>query len=246
MRVDVLWTGRELTTAQIQGHTVVVIDVLRACSTILTALTAGASKAIACATPADAERAAREIGREQALLCGEQGGLPIEGFDLGNSPLEYERGTVEGRTLVVSTTNGSPAMNASQSADHLFLACFRNVGAAAREVLTAGAPVSIVCAGRGGLVSLDDALCAGLMVRRLAGSAESLDISDGAAAAAHLADACGHPTPAWLAETEAGATLVRVGYGEDLRFCGELDVETGVPVWRPGGFELPTEVVDGC
>lgn len=246
MRVDVLWTGGELTAGVIKDRTVVVIDVLRASTTILTALAAGARKAIVCESAEDAARVAGSLGRGEALLCGERDGVKVPGFDRGNSPLEYSAEEVAGADLVFSTTNGTPTMCASVGAATLLLACFRNLEASCDELLGIARPVTIVCAGRAGHVSLDDALCAGLMVRRLAEADAALDISDGGIAAAHLAERCGYPDSSWLASTEGGRALVRLGYDTDLDFSAAMSVTRQIPAWRDGGFELVMEGIDVC
>jgi len=244
MRVDVLWTGRELGTADLNGRTVVVIDVLRASTTILTALLAGARRVIVCGSVTDATRTAADLGNG-AVLGGERQGVRVAGFDLGNSPLEYEPSAVGDRDVVLSTTNGSPAMNAATGAGLLLAACLRNLDAVVSRIRTEAASVTIVCAGRQGSVSLDDTLCAGLIVQRLAERDAGLDISDGASAAALVATACGQPGPEWLAGTEAGDALVQIGFQADLEFCAALDVETVVPEWRNGAFQL-MEVFGRC
>ena len=246
MRLDVLWTGRELTAVELKGRTVVVIDVLRASTTILTALEAGARTAIVCGSAEEAARVAGSLGRSETTLCGERGGARIEGCDLGNSPLEYTTDAVSGGNLVFSTTNGTPAMSTAAAADHLFLGCFRNLDAVANRVRESDGPVVIVCAGRAGRVSLDDSLCAGLIVRRLAEADAGVDISDGGIAARHLAEKCGYPDSSWLASTEGGGALVRSGYEMDLDFCAAMNVTRKIPTWSDGGFQLLSEDIDVC
>ena len=236
--IDVLWLPGELASAPAGGRATVVIDVIRATTSITTALAAGAARAIPVRTvEAAREEAARLAG---SLLCGERKGLPPPGFDLGNAPGEFDRETVAGRTLVFTTTNGTAAIGAVRGAASVRLACFRNAGAVVRAVAGDAAPggrgVAIVCAGRRGRVSMDDAWCAGHLVTRLARAVEGATLTDGARAAEALAAALGRPTAAGLARTTAGRGLGAIGRAGDLRVCATVDDLAVVPVWRDGAF----------
>ncbi len=134
------------------GRQAVVIDVLRATSTVPTALANGALFALARADvdEAFAERAALEREGTAALLGGERGGNKLPGFDAGNSPLEYGPARVGGKAVVLCTTNGSPALEACSRAAALFAASFLNAGATVRRLVRSAAPVTLVCAGKEG------------------------------------------------------------------------------------------------
>jgi len=151
---------------ELVGGTAVVIDVLRATTTIAYALDAGAKQIIPCLEIADALAAAEQFSPDEVLLGGEREGSPIEGFDLGNSPDEYTPERVEGKTVVFSTTNGTRAINHARAADEVFLAAFVNAGAVARRLFDRE-HIHIVCAGTDGKMSDDDVLLAGMLVERL-------------------------------------------------------------------------------
>src|SRR5690606_24311561 len=104
--VDVCFTPDELVSGELQGRVAVVVDVLRATSSIVEALANGARSVLPVASIEAAVRLAQNVGRDQVLLCGERRGLPIEGFDLGNSPREFTPERVAGKTLIMTTTNG--------------------------------------------------------------------------------------------------------------------------------------------
>ena len=131
MRIDVFFTPREL-NRQLTGRVAAVIDVLRATSTIVEALANGARSVYPAATMDDAVRLAQSLGRKEVLLCGERGSRKIEGFDLGNSPLEFTREAVADKVVVMTTTNGTPALVAGSTADRCVVASFLNLSAAAR------------------------------------------------------------------------------------------------------------------
>ncbi len=151
---------------ELEGKTVVVIDVLRATTTICCALEAGATEVIPCQEIEEACRTAEQFSPDEVLLGGEREGLPIEGFDLGNSPDDYKPETVAGKSLVFTTTNGTRAMRHCRKAARVLIASFLNASAVFQELVTLD-EVHIVCAGTKGQYSRDDILMAGLLVERL-------------------------------------------------------------------------------
>ena len=131
---------------ELAGTTAVVIDVLRATTTILYALQAGASEVIPCLEIGDALKIAASLPRSQVVLGGERGGLPIDGFDLGNSPREYDPPAVAGKTVVMTTTNGTRAMDQCRIAESVLIGGFVNAAALA-DRLAARERIALVCAG---------------------------------------------------------------------------------------------------
>ena len=147
-----------------RGSAAVVIDVLRASTTLTVGLTNRARGVVPVATPEEAfERKRRD---PEALLCGERDGRKIPGFDLGNSPREYPAEVVSDRTLIFASTNGSLAMIRARSARRRLLGCFLNASAVV-ESLAGEDRVALVCAGKLGRFSLEDAACAGWLTERL-------------------------------------------------------------------------------
>ncbi|HKJ02320.1 MAG TPA: 2-phosphosulfolactate phosphatase [Longimicrobiales bacterium] len=217
MRAQVFFTPGEVDPAAIQGATVVVIDVVRA-STMVEALANGARAIYPTASTEEAVRLATSLGRDDTLLCGERKGVKVEGFDLGNSPEEFSADVVEGKRLVMSTTNGTGALVRVQEAERVVVCAYTNLGAVADSVRGAGHLV-MVCAGRVGRFSLDDALCAGHLLRRLG---DGHDLNDAARAVAALAGVVS-ADEAFLRSTEAGKTLEEIGLGADLAICGQVD-----------------------
>jgi 2-phosphosulfolactate phosphatase len=203
------------------GAVAVIVDVLRASTTLTVALAHGAARVIPADTPERARMAARQ--HPGALLCGERDGLRIAGFDLGNSPAEYSETVVDGRTLVFASTNGSLALIAARAARRRVLGCFLNA-TATLEAVAAEPHVVIVCAGKLGRVSLEDLgfagwLCAGLAARgaRLDGAAARL--------AAALAPADAFAVRALVEGASHGRYLRSLGGGfaRDVAFCAGLD-----------------------
>lgn len=247
MRVDVLTTPGELEGEDLSDSLVVVVDVVRATTTLLAGLEAGARRAHAVESVEDALDLRRSIGEDDVVLCGERGGRRIEGFDLGNSPLEFEPASVAGKILVCTTTNGTRTLCRCETADELWLGCFRNRAVLVESSAEAlrggpeGQPPSrllIACAGKEGRLGLDDHLCAGLIVEGFAARVPETRLSDGARSARATAGEIGLPSAAFLATTAAGGALVDIGLEADLEYCAELDVSRSIPRWEAGGFSL--------
>jgi 2-phosphosulfolactate phosphatase len=152
--------------ADLAGTAAVVIDVLRASTTIAYALAAGAREVIPCLEIADARALAEQLGGNDIVLGGERQGVAIEGFDLGNSPEQYSVDRVGGKTVILTTTNGTRAMVHARPADEVLVASFVNAAAIVTRLLECE-KISIVCAGTDGLISDDDVLVAGMLVDRL-------------------------------------------------------------------------------
>lgn len=232
MRIDVYFTPGELTGAELPDR-VVVLDVLRATSTIVEALANGARAVVPVATADDAGRIAQGIGRDSVVLCGERKGLPIEGFDLGNSPLEFGADAVADLTLVMTTTNGTRAFLAVGGAQGEVLAgSFLNLGAVVSRLAAADAPTALLCAGREGRFALEDALCAGAIVRGLEEAGTRVEGNDGAIAAGSLAARHLSKLEKALAATAAGRRLAEIGRAEDVVFCATVDRTDVVPRFR--------------
>lgn len=229
----------------VAGGIAVVIDVLRASTTIATALAHGAVAVRAVPTIDEARRAVGATGA--ALLGGERGGLPIAGFDLGNSPREYTPERVAGRRLVITTTNGTAALAACRSAREVLVGAIVNRAAVAEAVGRLARArgighVHLVCAGTDGAVTAEDVLAAGAILAAGAGPGDALD---GAARAAREAfervAAAADPRSALVAEfrrSPGGSNLVALGMEADLSACAALDALVVVPWLDPGSGEM--------
>jgi 2-phosphosulfolactate phosphatase len=167
VRIDVAPTADAVVQADLGGVTALVIDVLRASTTIITALSNGCAAIVPVADPQDARRRAAEAGNGTVLVAGERRGEPIPGFDLGNSPVEFQSPHVRGKTVYFTTSNGTRALLASRAAAAIGIAALLNATAAAAWAIEAGRDVTIVCSGSHGRHSLEDWTCGGLVVARI-------------------------------------------------------------------------------
>ena len=232
MKLDVLITPGELMPADVARRTVVVLDVLRASSTIVEALAAGARALYPVAEVEEALRLANTLGRDEVLLCGERKSLAIDGFDLGNSPGDFTAERVGGKLIVMSTTNGTGAVVAAGGAARVVVGSWLNLTAVVDYLARTGAEPVFLCAGREGKFALEDAVCAGTLAAALMERSEAdWELNDGAMAA--LAMALRYPDPDELfRETAAGKQIVEVGLREDLAFCALTDRHGVVPVFH--------------
>jgi 2-phosphosulfolactate phosphatase len=230
MRLDVFLTPGEVVPGEVMGRTVVVLDVLRATTTIVEALSAGAKAIYPVASIDDALRLANNFGRGEVLLCGERRCLPIDGFDLGNSPREFTPERVGGKTLVMTTTNGTHAMMLASGAARVLIGSVVNLDAVVAELAAAGTDPVIICAGRERFFAMEDAVCAGAMVSRLM-EVRPGDwvLNDGAIAAQALAERFG-TGERLFASVAAGQLLLNAGLDDDLAVCAETNRHTLVPV----------------
>jgi 2-phosphosulfolactate phosphatase len=243
MDLDVLFTPSCVGELDISGWRCAVVDVLRATSTMITALASGAVAVYPCVDIAEAREGAARCPQDSGLLGGEERGEMIPGFDLGNSPLEYaDRGLVAGKAIFSYTTNGTGAIRRAYDGSGLpvYVASLLNLSAVSSAMLEdAGASpprgLAVICAGRYGRPSLEDIFCAGLIVEKLAGAprekGERPQLRDGAQIAAGLAAAGESHSLDVLTSSEHGRFLESIGFAEDLQFASRVDEYPIAPVF---------------
>lgn len=230
MKARVCFNPTELDPALLPGAAVVVIDVVRATTSMVEALANGARAIYPTSSAEEAVKLASSLGREDTLLCGERKGVKVEGFHLGNSPSEFGPDVVRGKRLVMSTTNGTVALADVVEARRVLACALTNLGAVA-DAVRGEEDVIVLCAGRMGRFSIDDAVCAGHLLRRLGADPQEPEHNDAARAALALAGAI-DPDRAFLAGTEAGRALAAIGLEGDLEACGAVDLHAVVAEMR--------------
>ena len=229
MKIGVYFTLPEVDPSALAGTTVVVVDPIRATTSIVEALAHGAGGIYPTGSTEDAVRLAASLGREDTLLCGERKGIKVEGFDLGNSPGEFTEEAVGGMKLVMSTTNGTRALPTAAEAEREGVCAFANLSAVAAAV-SADDEVIILCAGREDRFAIDDALCAGYVVQKLVEAAdEEPDLDDSAQAAKALAEGL-TLSRELLEHSAAGRATAEIGLADDLDICSDIDRHDIVPV----------------
>ncbi len=231
-QVDVIFTADAVDPASMAGRTVLVVDVLRASTTIITALTNGCLAVVPVADAAEARARAGALG-PGVLLAGERRGETIEGFDIGNSPTEVTRTRVAGRVLVFTTSNGTRALLAARRAPAVGVAALVNLGAAAAWALAEGRGVAVLCSGERGRRSLEDFVCAGLLVERVLAERPDADVTPAAREALAAGRTYAKDVGRLRDDSSWARHLVTRGRGADVAACLKLDASTLVPRYRP-------------
>lgn len=242
MRIDLLFCASLLDELSMRDKNIVVIDVLRSSTTIATALKNGAKEIIPVDSIEKAVKVSGSLFGDVTLRGGERNGRIIQGFNLGNSPDEYSEAVVGGKTIIFCTTNGSVALVRSRHAKNLLVGSFVNMGVTVEFLKSLREDVIFVCAGRplavGGF-SLEDTVCAGMMIAELeAQSGSELVLSDPALAARSMFKSHGRSIPRMLKTSEHGRYLEDIGFGSDLVLCGRVDSVPVLPVWKGTGVKL--------
>ena len=216
----------------LRSSVAIVVDVLRATTVMIHALASGCKEIIPCSEIDEARSIAEKYAPGSALLAGERGGLPIPGFDLGNSPGEFTREVCEGKTVVMTTTNGTRAILASLEAEEVYIAGFVNLKAICDELIFQlvkkdhGHPVHIICSGTEGFISFEDSLLAGALTKNLTDFAKcSFDNSRFGNDEALIAlsqwlevekDLEQRPLSSLLGLGRGGRNVIRIGRGHDI------------------------------
>jgi len=220
--------------AAASGRAVAVIDIIRATTTITMALHHGCADVIPVRTLGEARAMARKLGT-RALLAGERKADKAADFDLGNSPTEYGRERVKGKTIVLTTTNGTRTFQAIAGAQAMIACSFLNATAAARWLAKTRRDILIVCAGIQGRFCLEDAVGSGMLIDRLLGSPDRpIECSDTAKAAHQLFLIHQDDLRGMLQDCEWGRHIIRKGFGADLDICAQVDLTDIVPVMHKG------------
>jgi 2-phosphosulfolactate phosphatase len=220
--------------AEWHGRVVVVIDVLRASTTIATALASGARAIIPLDSADEVVTRSKSFDRGEVVLAGERRSARIEGFDLGNSPREFTREAVEGKTILFSTTNGTAALMSVQGAREVLVGSFVNFSAVAAMLRAAARErldLVLLCAGNERQFSLEDAVCAGRFVRALSRRPTSTTFNDAALAALALEKKYASDLSSLFAACSHGRALAEGGHGDDLPVCAAIDTQPVVPVY---------------
>src|SRR5262245_21507510 len=216
---------------RLAGGVAVVIDVLRASTTIVHALAAGCTAVRPCAEIEEAQALAGSMRVGRVLLAGERGGKPLPGFDLGNSPHEFTPKVCRGSTLVLTTTNGTRALLRAAEADRVVIAGFVNYSAVCEQLRIDARPLHIICAGTDGEITLEDTLLAGAFVDFLCETGE-VRLNDAARLAWDCFENHGKVLPGALEISRGGENLKQLGYDDDIRAAAQVDQFALVPELR--------------
>lgn len=239
MEVNVYFTPKEIEPEELRDKTAVVIDVLRASTSLATALQNGCSQVIPVAEASTAKALAAQQSRLTTLLCGERNGRKIAGFHLGNSPLEYTPAVVRNKTLIFTSTNGARLLTRTKFASKCILASFVNADVVSDFLTKTETDVMLLCAGKEDTFSLEDSVCAGLYVYNLYKIfKDKLKMSDAALATMILFDKFQHNLLNMLLLSSHGRYLKSIGFGNDLPICANLNSVAVLPIFVKGVLRL--------
>ena len=224
MQADLYFIPHQTDELSLRDKTVVVIDVLRASTTIATALRNGAKEIIPVTTVERAVKISGHLFGDVILLGGERNGKMIQGFNLGNSPADYSEEKVKGKSIIFSSSNGSQAIERARYAQVLFVCGFVNISRVAHTLGELRNDFIVVCAGDSGGFSVEDSVCAGMLLHRIGKQdGVELTLSDAAAAAIVLYKAHSRNILKMIRNSQHGKYLAEIGFGEDLKTCANVD-----------------------
>lgn len=232
--IDVFFSAQSFQENELRNKSVVVIDVLRATSTIVTAFMNGAKGVIPVEDMGEASRISQSVDSDNYLLCGEKDGTKIDGYDLGNSPLEYSRDTVEGKTLIFNTTNGTKAIKKSLGSATIYIASFLNLGSIVNALSVEKNEIVLLCAGWKGRLALEDMLLAGNIIHNLSGGSLSDMANDGAKVAFGLYEKYGNDISSVIFQSNHAQRLKQIVGTDDLEYCAQTDICNLLPVLHEG------------
>ena len=232
MKLDICFSPELLPLYDLRGRVAVIVDVLRATSTIVTALDQGVTEIF----PVSSLDECAALGRDRGCItAAERDGVAAEGFDLGNSPFGFLNPNfpVRGRALAISTTNGTQALRRSLAAEAIVCGAFLNLSAVVDFAVAQQRDVLVVCAGWKGSFCLEDSLFGGALAERLAPLGFDIASSDAALAALHLWQDAKPTWPTYLLQSAAVRRLNALEAHDDFTFCMNVDTHPEIlPLWR--------------
>jgi len=238
MKCNVIFCSTHIEELYFTGKTIVVIDVLRASNTIITALSNGAKEIVPVGSVEFAVKVSGGMFGGQTLIGGERNTKKIDGFALGNSPLEYTEEIVTGKSIIFYTTNGSKAIVKAKFAEELLVCSFANMTAVAKHLIKLDKDFEILCAGKNNSFSLEDAICAGSLISKIQALKDKPELNDTANASVVLNKSFGKSTLTMLKSTEHGKVLLENQFEEDIKHCSHIDNVNVIPFFSENVLKL--------
>lgn len=235
MKIDIVFLPKDISETQLSDTVCIVLDIFRATTSIVTSLANGCSAMIPVLSMEDAHKVASQMG--SVLFAGERQSIKIDGYDFGNSPFEFSQDKVKGQKIVMTTTNGTIAIKATEGAHRTLIGSFINATAVCSQAKEYGKDILIVCAGTDGLFSLEDTLCAGLLVELLTKEEEIL-LTDSARGALLMYRESKDKLVEVLAHSRNGKRLCDINHMDDVEYCLQKDILHVVPQYIGGEIIL--------
>jgi 2-phosphosulfolactate phosphatase len=239
VKIDVFFTIPQIREELLLKAEVILIDVLRATTTICHAMAAGCDSLIPVADLGEATSFVEVLDRKSLVLGGEKDGLKITEFDLGNSPLEYTPNVVGGKTLVLLSSNGSRALTRMRHLDRVLIASFANLGTVVNGI-SAERDIVICCSGSADQFCLEDSVCAGMLINQLQQRFDSttLELNDAARVGRILFEKYQNDLLTCFRESVHGRHLISIGMDQDLEVCSRINSLDNLPVFSKDRITL--------
>jgi 2-phosphosulfolactate phosphatase len=221
MKVDVTLSVSDIKQEEITNKTVIVIDSLRATSTILTALYKGCKKVIPVETVG---QALHYEGHENTILIGERYSKKVHGFHFGNSPHQLNTLDLSNKTIVITSTNGTKALQKTKKAAHILIGCFLNTIHCIEKAIKYRRDIMIVCAGRRGKFAIEDGLSAGMMIHHLRTLDPTVECSDIGLMLENNYECKQDMLEYIIREGATGKTLIETFQEDDISYCLQLNL----------------------
>lgn len=234
MKLNVYATPDCAADKDLKDKIVVVIDVLRATSTILAALVNGCKEVIPAVEIEEVINISKNYEKDSFLLCGERNIQGIDGFHLSNSPLEYTAEQVSDKTLLLTTTNGTRAIKRAVDAKEVIMCSMTNVDVVAQHIAAQQEDTVFICAGTDGQFSMDDVVTAGAVINRLINKVKNLDLGDLAMVAESMYQSSADDIHSILKDSLHYKRMVEAGLVDDINYCLTLNTAPVVGIFKDG------------
>lgn len=232
--IDVFFSVQTFQEEELRGKSAVIIDILRASSSIVTAINSGAKKIIPVEDMSDAMKIARTMDQNDYLLCGEKNGVKIEGYQLGNSPFEYTKEAVANKTLILNTTNGTKAIKKAALANRIYIGSFLNQQSILNALAEHDDEVVLICSGWRGRLALEDTMFAGSLIHKLCDGKLPEATKDGAKVAFGLYEKFGAKLEDTIKKSDHAHRLKKLVSEDDVSFCCKIDEFDVLPGMKDG------------
>lgn len=232
--MDVYFSVQSFNEEDLRGKSAVIIDVLRAASSMVTGIYNGARKIIPVSDMETAVKFAQTLDNKDYLLCGEQNGHKIEGFHLGNSPLEYTPEVVADKTLIINTTNGTKAIKKASLANNVYVGCFLNQSSILKALENHDDDIVLICSGWQGKLSLEDTLFAGSIIYTICNGNLPNNTTDGVKVAFYLYQNYKNNIEQAISDSDHAKRLRELVPEGDIPFVCEVDKFDVLPGMKDG------------
>lgn len=228
MKVDIIISADYIREDIIKDKIVVVIDMFRATSVIVTAIMNGCKDVILASTVEEAFKIKSSLNESLSLLGGERNAIKIDGFDLSNSPIEYSKEVIKDKTLIFTTTNGTRTLLGCSSGKKVLIGSMLNGSAVARKLLKENMDVVIVNAGTKGQFSMDDFICGGFIINVLCRKNPSIELTDISKTALKMYKGNLNILD-YIKDATHYEVMLKLGLEKDIEYCIQKDITDIVP-----------------